>query len=166
MFPLAVRLVLDRCATTAEAVDLLTAIRHARAVNILVADASGAIASIEAHPARVTVLHPPDGCAVITNHFRSAEMSGLEKVRKRPPDTLLRYHRLREWFMARSGPITQEQVQAVLSAPKPVGVRMGNPRLRTKFDTIWSWTADLGAGGLSLAAGTPGDVAYRPYAFD
>ncbi|MBN2306164.1 MAG: hypothetical protein JXQ72_16900 [Anaerolineae bacterium] len=166
MFPLAARIVLDRYATTAEAVEFLCNIRHARPMNFLVADAGGDIAIVEVHRKQIAVIRPPDGCGVITNQYRHEAMTHYEQVGKRPPDSMARYRRLREWFLTRPEPLTHTHLQAVLSTPKPRGVRMGDPARRTRFDTIWSWTASLGADTLHLAAGIPGDVPYKVVGFE
>ncbi len=168
MFNLAVRMVLDRCTSTAEAVEFLTGMRHARSINFLIADSSGDLAIVEAYLRYVEVIRPAHGFAVITNQFQSAAMAKHERVRRRPRDSYRRLCRLREWFHARTEPIAPAALQHVLSTPFPRGVCQGRTASRgkpTKFGTIWSWTARLGADEIELAAGTPTDVPYQPYGF-
>lgn len=164
MFPLAVRIVLDRCRTTAEAVDLLQGIRHARAINFLVADADGDMAALEVVPGRVGVIRPDKGFIAVTNQFQSDEMARYEKVSRRPPNSYRRLCTLREWFAARQGPLTRADLEAVLSTPTPRGV-CAVPRTRRGVGTIWSWTACLGDGVIHFADGEPDLIPYRPLDF-
>jgi predicted choloylglycine hydrolase len=164
MFPLAVRIVLDRCRTTAEAVDLLQRLRHARSINFLVADASGDIAALEAVPGRVTVIRPEKGFIAVTNQFQSDEMARFEKVSRRPANSYRRLCNLREWFAARQGPLTRADLEAVLSTPYPRGV-CNVPRTRRGVGTIWSWTASLGDGVIHFADGEPDLIPYRALDF-
>lgn len=168
MFTLATRIVLDRCRSTQEAVDFLLRIRHARAINFLVADSSGDIAMIEAAPARVHVIRPDNGFAAVTNQFQSDEMAHCEYVRRRPPTSYRRLCTLREWFAARQEPITPEDAQNVLSTPHPRGVcaLLGGRSGKRGVGTLWSWTAAPGAGSLDLASGPPGETPYRTYHLD
>ncbi|MBN1201071.1 MAG: hypothetical protein JXJ20_04370 [Anaerolineae bacterium] len=164
MFTLAARAVLDRCHSTEEAVTLLQGIRHARAINFLVADAGGDIAVIEAAPRCVHVMRPKNGFAAVTNQFQSDEMARYEYVRRRPPNSYRRLCILREWFAARQAPVTEQAVQAVLRAPYPRGLCVKPTAGRKGIRTVWSWSAELGTGSLDFAGGSPADVPYRTYA--
>lgn len=165
IFSLAARIVLDRCRTTAEAVDFLQRIRHARSINFLVADAGGDLAMVEVVPGRVAVNRPDSGFAAVTNQFQSEEMARFERVSKRPANSYRRLCNLREWFAARQGPITRADLEAVLSTPYPRGV-CAVSRSRRGMGTIWSWTASLGDGVLHLADGEPDEIPYRPFGFN
>jgi predicted choloylglycine hydrolase len=164
MFHLATRVVLDRCRTTAEAVDFLQRIRHARSINFLIADSGGDIAVVEAAPGRVAVTHPDNGFAAITNQFQSEEMARYEKVSRRPQNSYQRLITLRQWFATRQGPLSGADLQAVLSTPRPQGV-CAVRRSRRGISTIWSWTASLGDGTLHLADGVPDSTPYRAFSF-
>ena len=162
MFNLAVRAVLDCCTTTTEAVEFLCAIRHARAINFLVADKSGAIAAVEANRHHVAVIEPPNGFAAVTNQFQSDAMARYERLRRRPANSYRRLCTLRTWFAARQGPITPDDVQGLLGTRHPHGVCWTNTR-RRGVRTIWSWTARLGINKISLALGPP--TVYQSYTF-
>lgn len=163
MFPVAARMVLDRCRSTAEAVALLEGIPHARTTNFLIADASGAIVQVEAAPGKVCATWAERGFAAVTNQFVSKTMASYERVRKRPRDSYSRLCTLREWVAARQGPLSAADMQAVLSTPPPRGVCVRNPGKARKFGTIWSWMARLGTGSLDLADGLPSETPYRPF---
>jgi predicted choloylglycine hydrolase len=163
MFHIAMRIVLDRCRSTAEAVEFLQQIRHARTANLMVADSGGDIAIVEIAPGRVHVIRPANGFAAVTNQFLSDEMARYEKVRGGPPTSYRRWCTLREWFAARQVPITAAAVQGILSTPYPHGV-CALPFVRRKgMFTVWSWTARLGANQIELAAGSPVETPYRAY---
>jgi hypothetical protein len=165
MFHLSARIVLDRCRTTAEAVDFLRRIRHARSNNFLIADSSGDIAIVEVAPGRVTAIHPDNGFAAITNQFQSDQMARWEKVSRRPATSYQRLITLRQWFAARQGPVSRTDLEAVLSAPCPRGV-CAVRRSPRGVGTLWSWTASLGEGTLYLADDTPDSTPYRAFSFD
>ena len=104
-----VRRVLDSCATTAEAVDLLRRLPHAMQYNYSLLDADGAAAVVEAAPGAVAV-RLGDWLAC-TNHFQSAQ---LERLNRRPAHSIGRLPPLEGW--AASG-LTAEQTFAALNHP-------------------------------------------------
>jgi hypothetical protein len=162
MFLLAVRVVLDRCRSTQDAVDFLLRVRHARAINFLVADASGDLAAVEAAPCKAVVRRSDNGVMVVTNQFQSEDMARMEKVYRRPPNSYPRLCALREWFAGQGGPITAGDVQAILSLPYPRGVCVLS-MTRRGVRTVWSWTAELGTGEYAFAIGSPLESPYRTY---
>jgi predicted choloylglycine hydrolase len=164
MFNIATRIVLDRCRSTAEAVEFLQRIRHARTINFLVADSTGDIAIIEAAPTRVHVARPERGFAAITNQFQFDEMARLETLRRRPPNSYRRLCALREWFAARQTPITISNMQGILSTPYPNGVCALPFSRRSGMQTLWSWVAVPGSGEMALAPGSPIQTPYQVYA--
>jgi len=74
---LIVRIILDRCATTAEAVALLRKIPHAMSYNYSVLDADGTAAVVEAVPGCVAVRTGP--WLACTNHFQSPLLRPLNR---------------------------------------------------------------------------------------
>ena len=74
---LIVRIVLDQCATTAEAIALLRRVPHAMAYNYSLLDANGAAAVVEAVPGAVAV-RTGDWLAC-TNHFQSVMLRPLNR---------------------------------------------------------------------------------------
>jgi predicted choloylglycine hydrolase len=163
MFPLAVRHILNTCATTETAVAFLEKIPFIRNNNFLVADAAGTIATVEASPKRVNVTYAADGFAVITNHFLSERMALLEAVKHRPANSLQRLLRLQAWFRDWTEPITSNALQTIMSRPYPGGVwTMVKPGKHAIFGTVWSWVASLGERQMMFAEGTPqGNMGYR-----
>ena len=74
---LIVRLILDRCASTAEAVAMLQEIPHAMQYNYSMLDAAGTPAVIEAGPGMVAVR--TGHWLACTNHFQSPLLSPLNR---------------------------------------------------------------------------------------
>lgn len=161
MFPLAVRRVLDGCATVDEAVAVLEAMPHAFNVNFLVADASGDLAVVEASTDAVETTRPDDGVAVATNQFASASMLEHQAGDRTPADCH-RYATIDRWTDA--GELDLEGLRTVMGDPD-AGVCW---RLKEAEDdprsTLWSWTAELGSGVAHLARDSPAETSYEPVA--
>jgi predicted choloylglycine hydrolase len=72
-----VRAVLDQCASTAEAVELLRRLPHAMAYNYSLLDAGGVAAVVEAVPGSVVARMDP--WMACTNHFQSQRLRSLNR---------------------------------------------------------------------------------------
>jgi len=95
---LIVRIILDRCATTAEAVAMLRRIPHAMAYNYSLLDATGTAAVVEAVPGCVAVRTGP--WLVCTNHFQSPL---LRPLNRRAAHSERRLPALEKWATAGLG---------------------------------------------------------------
>jgi predicted choloylglycine hydrolase len=96
---LIVRMVLDQCATTQEAVRLLTRIPHGQPFNYSVLDSTGAAAVVEASPLATSVR---DGRQLAcTNHFQIAK---LGRYNRRNPGSHRRLPPLETWSGAELSP--------------------------------------------------------------
>jgi predicted choloylglycine hydrolase len=104
-----VRRVLDSCATTQEAVDLLRRLPHAMQYNYSLLDADGTAAVVEAAPGAVAV-RVGDWLAC-TNHFQSAQ---LQRLNRRPAHSIGRLPPLEGWAAA---DLTAEQTFTALNHP-------------------------------------------------
>jgi predicted choloylglycine hydrolase len=93
-----VRMVLDQCASTAEAVALLRRLPHAMAYNYSLLDATGGAAVVEAVPGSVAV-RTGDWLAC-TNHFQSPL---LRPLNRRPAHSQARLPPLEAWAARRTG---------------------------------------------------------------
>lgn len=145
-FHLLPRLVLELCATTREAVDLLTRVAHLNPFNYLVADPSGEFAVVEAHPARVRVRPPAEtGRLAATNHYLHPEMLAFQRGRK------LTHSEGRRRALE-AGAALDDHTAAVC----------GHAGGHT---TLWSVRADLTARTIAYAAGAPCVTAYAPAAW-
>jgi len=74
---LIVRIVLDQCATTREAVKLLRRLPHGLGFNCSLIDAGGAAAVVEASPAAIAVREGAQ--LACTNHFQSKELQAYNR---------------------------------------------------------------------------------------
>ncbi|MBN1967700.1 MAG: hypothetical protein JW910_23795 [Anaerolineae bacterium] len=163
IFSLAIRAALDRCRTTDEAVAWLQDVPHVRNVNFLIVDAAGTIAVVEAAPQRVHSWQPEEGFAAITNQFQSEPLRSYDNIKRRPQDSEQRLARLNAWFARRSGPVSTQEVQAILARRYPGGVcAQGRSR---RFGTMWSWVATPGERAIHFADGSPAEKPYRRYDF-
>jgi predicted choloylglycine hydrolase len=124
---LIVRVVLDQCATTQEAVKLLTRIPHGQPFNYSVLDATGAAAVVEASPLATSVR---DGRQLAcTNHFQTAK---LGRYNRRYEGSHRRLPPLETW--SRAGLSPEQLFVALNHGDSPVfdhGYRSGSGTLHT-----------------------------------
>jgi len=140
-FHLLPRLVLETCANTDQAVDLLKRVPHLNPFNYLVADPGGALAVVEAHPKRVRVREPEqEGIIAATNHFEDPEMQSFQRGRK------LEHSRRRLEALGAGRPLSD-------CASGLCGHGGGHT-------TLWSMQADLTARTIAVAPGAPCQTAY------
>jgi predicted choloylglycine hydrolase len=140
---LIVRMVLDQCATTREAIGLLTRIPHGQPFNYSILDAGGAAAVVEASPLATSVR---DGRQLAcTNHF---QIPRLGRYNRRNPGSHRRLLPLETWSRARLPP---EQLFVALNhAGSPVfdhAYRSGSGTLHTFVCEPVKRTMLVGVGG-------------------
>jgi predicted choloylglycine hydrolase len=140
---LIVRMVLDQCATTREAVRLLTRIPHGQPFNYSVLDATGAAAVVEASPLATSVR---DGRQLAcTNHFQAAQ---LGRYNRRNAGSHRRLPALETWSRAELSP---ERLFAALNhADSPVfdhAYRSGSGTLHSFVCEPAERTMLVGVGG-------------------
>ncbi len=90
---LVVRVILDTCRTTREAVERILALPHLSTYNYLVADAREAFV-VETHPERCRVREADGGVLAATNHYSHPDMVGLGRRAAR--NSVARYRFLLE----------------------------------------------------------------------
>ena len=153
------RLMLDTCASTAEALALLERVPIASAQTFTLADPSGEIAVAECCALGMKILRPAAGapfvCAV--NRFESPEMRPLSGP---CPDDWEAGPRLAvmKSALARLAPsINEEEARAILSGQH--GFLCQYDR-RTGRDTVWAAVYDLKGRVCSLAPGNPGRCGF------
>lgn len=160
-FPIAVRFILDKCATTAEAVNFLTHVRFLTANNYLIADRGGELAVVEACPSGVRVRRPEAGESFIaaTNHFVHPEMKPFEDASKRDPDSELRYGTILRSLREVRGHVTEGIAKRILSNHEG---RVCSHLDYIKLGTLWSEIIDLQRTTILRAEGAPCKTKYRP----
>jgi len=156
-FCLLVRAVLDKCATTEEAVGLLSDARICSADNFLVADREGNVAVVEASPDRTRVRksEKDEGFIVCTNHFVLPEMQDMEDLTHREKsnwDTIPRYETITGMLKERKGKIDAQYAQKILSNHSGY---VCSHQKKIKLSTLWSIIATLKEPQIFRAEGTP-----------
>jgi hypothetical protein len=151
-FHLLPRLVLETCARTRDAVDLLTRVRHLHAFNYLIADVTGDLAVVEAHPYTVRVAVQGEGFAACTNHFRHADLRPYQHGRRlaHSEARLSFLYSQREALRAGADVLT-----ALTDHPSGLCGHAGG------HTTLWSLTADLTARTVAYTRGAPCTEAYE-----
>jgi len=151
-FHLLPRLVLETCASTAQAVDLLTHVRHLHPFNYLIADPAGELAVVEAHPQAVRVAQSGVDFVAATNHYRQPELAPFQHGRKlthsqaRLTGLYGRRAELRE---------TGDVISALADHEAGVCGHAGG------HTTLWSLTADLTARTIRYARGAPCETRFE-----
>jgi hypothetical protein len=157
-FHLLPRVVLETCTTTAEAVDRLLRVRHLHAFNYLLADASGDLAVVEAHPQGVYVAERNGEFVAATNHYRQPEMAELQGGQRQSHShrRLDRLYGQRERLRQTTQAAASGAMQAALSDHES-GL-CGHSGGHT---TLWSMTADLTAKRVAYARGAPCETGFE-----
>ena len=140
---LIVRIVLDQCATTREAVELLRRLPHGLCFNYSLIDASGDAAVVEASPKGVSVREGRE--LACTNHFQTPE---LAKLNRRNPGSHRRLPPLTDW--SRSMPEAGDLFELLNSSRSPVfdhGYAKGTGTLHTMVCRPETGEMFVGVGG-------------------
>jgi predicted choloylglycine hydrolase len=155
-FHLVPRLVLETCADTRQAVDLLTRVRHLHSFNYLVADAAGELAVVEAHPEAVRVAQAGADFVAATNHYRHPDLARYQHGRKLTHSQ----GRLAGLYAQREALRQSANITAALT-DHDAGV-CGHSGGHT---TLWSLKADLTARSISYARGAPCETVFERVAW-
>lgn len=156
------RLLLDRCATVDEGLELLHQVPHTGSWTYLLADAAGHALVVEPTVEGVEVRHAEDGLLIMTNHALCPRWAGRESFV--PPDSRLRYERLRA-LLGGSGPATAEVVRNALRDHEGQVCSHGAHFPDRSFGTIWSLVGSPGERHVEIAAGYPCQAEYQRVTF-
>lgn len=151
-FHLLPRLVLEACTTTRQAVNLLTHVHHLHSFNYLIADASGDLAVVEAHPEAVRVAEASHEGVAATNHYRHPDMTRFQRGRRLSHSQARLDHLEAQRVRQRQG--TEAAAALTDHASKLCGHAGGHT-------TLWSLQADLTARTVAYACGAPCETAYE-----
>lgn len=160
-FPLATRLVLDKCATVKEAAKALSNAHFTRTDNYLLADREGNMAVVEASQEKVRVCKPQEGEPFIacTDHFLHPEMLEMESQNERCWDSMPRYTTIYNALKQQNGKIDIKTAQKILSNHS--GYVCSHQR-NIKLGTLWSIIATLKKPQILRAEGHPCRAKYKP----
>ncbi|MCC7446254.1 MAG: hypothetical protein IT324_02505 [Anaerolineae bacterium] len=145
-FHLIPRLLLERCGSVREALDLITIMPHLHSFNYLLADPCEFIA-VECHMDRLRIVQPKGDILAVGNFYRHPDMASLQRNRQQTVS------RRRVAFLE-SGPWQQDDSwQSVTAAIRdhdaPVCGHDGG------HTTLWSLVADLTARRINYTIGAP-----------
>lgn len=154
-FWIAVRYLLDKCATVEEGVKFLTEAPPHSAITVLLADATGNMAVVETTPMRTEVRWPEADFIVSTNHFNHPEMQSIKL--SEPPDSRTRYNAITEDLSSRSS-LDENLLQRILSDH---GGLVCSHRDDIGLGTLWSTITHLNTLRVWRAEGHPCKNSYR-----
>jgi predicted choloylglycine hydrolase len=157
-----VRLLLDRCATVDEGLELVTNVPHAQSRTYLLADRSGQAVAVEASVEGTELRYPEDGLLVMTNHAVCPAWVGKESFV--PPDSHPRYNRLRE-LLGGNRLIDAGAVKQALRDHEGLVCSHGAHFPERRFGTLWSVVGRPGERQLDIAEGRPCQAEYRTVSF-
>jgi predicted choloylglycine hydrolase len=149
-----VRYLLEKCATSKEAINALLSLPIASACNIILADKKGDMAVAECTPEKVFLRKPPtdENFIVAANHFSSDEMKN---------------HNANNWNIYSSATRYKTAYNALKNDDYTDGVERSKDILSGKhgfmcqyekqlnFDTIWSSVFDISNNKIYRAEGNP-----------
>ena len=161
-FWLIVRMILDRCATVDEGLELMHNVPHAGSWTYLLADRSGKAVVVEPTIEGIELRYPEDGLLVMTNHPVCPAWAG--KADFVPPDSHPRYNRLRE-LLGGDKVIDVADVKQALRDHEGLVCSHGDHFPDRKFGTLWSVVGRPGERRLEIAAGFPCQAEYRTVSF-
>ena len=156
---LLVRLLLERCRSTAEALTQLARVPIASAQTLTLADAGGDIAVVECDAVRREILRPAGGrpyvCA--TNVFHAPGMPPFGGSEEECWFARTRYRTMTTTLDACAPQMDVPGAQALLGGKK--GFLCQYDR-RTGRDTVWSVVYDLSGGAVYRAEGNPSRMSF------
>lgn len=158
-----------KCRTVSEAVQLASSVTHGGSSNVLCADRTGAIASLELSPGGVEIVRPVDGAACHTNHFlmpagRSGEAARAPTLSTEQRlgciQTLVREHRAPIGVDALQAMLRDES-QGMMSICRHPDAQL--PR-EARVETVASVIMELARGVMHVAPDVPSKVEYHAVA--
>jgi predicted choloylglycine hydrolase len=155
MFWVALRYLLDRCATVKEGVEGLLKVPHHCTITILLADKGGDVAVVEASPMKTRVRYPEGDFIASTNHLNHPDMLDIKIFE--PSDSRRRYDAVVK-DLSRGGTIDEKRLIGVLSDHSGLVCshidEMG-------LGTLWSTVTHINTLRMWRAEGHPCRVPYK-----
>jgi len=153
-----VRYLLEKCATTKEAINALSALPIASACNIMLADKSGVLAVAECTPEKIFIRKPSahENFIVAANHFIAEEMSCYNAILIYSSDK--RYQTTYNALKNISYKDGLEHAQALLAGKHGFICQYDKA---WNFETIWSSVFDVTHGKIYRAEGDPSRTSFK-----
>jgi len=158
IFPLVVRLLLDKCTDVDEAIKLATQIPHLKSMTYLLADKSGKMAALEVTTNKIHVRRSSSDYIIITNQFQDPQMQELETLNERPPDSPQRYNGADKLLSSNLGKIDLEFAKKILRDHESL---ICSHIEFIKLGTLWSLVASLEERNAWVADGHPCKTEYQ-----
>lgn len=163
-FIIAIRRILDKCATVKESIKVLSSAHFSTTSNYLITDRGGNMVVVEASPERVRVRKPEDknNFIVCTNHFMHPDMLEFEDREERIRlnwDSKSRYSTIQSTLQQKNGRIDIETAEEILSNHSGY---VCSHQENIKLGTIWSVIATLKNLIVLRAEGHPCKAKYKP----
>jgi len=156
---MAVRAILDKCSSVAEATKFLLNVKFSTGNNYLLVDASGDMAVVEASPQKVRLRRRPEqGFLIATNHFIHPEMMDVENVKERPPTSVKRYKCIMEIISHNGGKVTIKLAKRILADHEG---SVCSHATAINFGTLWSMIASPRDRRVLIAPGNPCKTYYK-----
>lgn len=146
-----VRMLLDRCATVDEGLELLHKVPHAQSRNYMLVDRYGKAVAVEATTDGIEVRFPEDGLLVVTNHAACPSLAGKETFL--PPDSPIRYQNLRA--LAEEHDMIDTQIIKRALGNRETHVCAHGDIAGQPYGTIWSLVGHVDERQLDIADGSP-----------
>jgi predicted choloylglycine hydrolase len=150
-----VRILLDRCQTVEQALDLLADLPIAWSTNYIVADRRGQAALVEVAYAHRGVRRIGPGAQDpflwATNHYTLPAMRPYDT--RRMWQSVARHKTIESCLRDAVPQVTQETIRDILSTPMPGGVCMHH--YSSGLGTLWSTISDLTAAAVDVCFGAP-----------
>jgi len=162
IFPIVVRLLLDKCADVDEAIKLAAKIPHLKSMTYLLADKSGKMAALEVTTNKIHVRRPSSDYIIITNQFQEPQMQKLETLNERPSDSPQRYNGVERLLSSNLGKIDLEFAKKILKDHESL---VCSHIEFIKLGTLWSLVATLGEKTAWIADGHPCKTEYQLFSF-
>jgi len=150
----------------ADAIQLASSVTHGGSSNVLCADRSGALASLELSPAGVEIVRPQGGVLPHTNHFLMPVGRRGEAPRAPTLSTEQRLARIEQLLETHDGALGVAELQSMLR-DESEGLmsicRNPDPSLppEARVETVASVVMELGAGIMHVAPDVPSRVPYH-----
>lgn len=157
--PTIVRILLDKCKTAPEAIELIQKLPHSSTYNFLIADKFNAYA-VEVSPPQISVRKPENGLIVVCNHYCAGELANEQK--RIIPTTIERATTVKT-IINQKVPLDFETIRKILSSHANLGVCLHH--YQDFLGTIWSGIFDLTAGEVFYSLGSPCLNDYRKINF-
>jgi len=154
-FWIAVRYLLDKCATVEEGVKFLTEAPPHSTITVLLADTTGSMAVVETTPMRTEIRWPEEDFIVSTNHLNHPEMQKIKLFE--PPDSRTRYNTIIEELRNRRN-LNEIFIESILSDHRGLVCSHLDD---IGLGTLWSTVTHLNTLRVWRAEGHPCKNPYR-----